>query len=190
MHYIFVYICRLKYIVYEFVMQRQIKIYWILAVVLGFCFLHTEEAKAQRLAVSTNAIEWLTVSPNVSLDIVFTQHHSLAVSASSSPWKLTPNVYLRHFTLSPEYKYWLNMPFYKSYIGGKILYSSYDLGANDFLRKGNMVAGLIDYGYSFIFSKRFNLVPNVGLGVGYNIGEHSKVVPMVTLGLNAQIVLK
>lgn len=120
MHYIFVYICRLNYIVYEFVMQRQIKIYWILAVVLGFCFLHIEEAKAQRLAVSTNAIEWLTVSPNVSLDIVFTQHHSLAVSASSSPWKLTPNVYLRHFTLSPEYKYWLNMPFYKSYIGGKI----------------------------------------------------------------------
>lgn len=53
-----------------------------------------------------------------------------------------------------------------------------------------MVAGLIDYGYSFIFSKRFNLVPNVGLGVGYNIVEHSKVGPMVTLGLNAQIVLK
>ena len=171
-------------------MQKINKVYWSLAVVIGLLLLHSEESKAQRLAVSTNALEWLTVSPNISLDVILAQNHSLTFSASSSPWKLTPNVYLKHFTISPEYKYWFDMPLYKSYLGGKLLYSSYDLGVNSFLQKGHLVGALVDYGYSFIFSKRFNLVPTVGLGAGYNIGDKSMFVPLISLGLNAQIVLK
>lgn len=170
--------------------MKRFKTYWIAVIVASLFLLHCEESKAQRLALSTNALEWLTVSPNVSVDLVFAQHHSFSVSASASPWKLTPNLYLKHFTISPEYKYWLTMPLYKSYIGGKVVYSSYDLGVKDFCRKGNLVGVLVDYGYSFILSKRFNLVPTAGLGVGYNIGGNTKLVPMVSLGLNAQIVLK
>ena len=90
-------------------MQKINKVYWSLAVVIGLLLLHSEESKAQRLAVSTNALEWLTVSPNISLDVILAQNHSLTFSASSSPWKLTPNVYLKHFTISPEYKYWFDM---------------------------------------------------------------------------------
>lgn len=171
-------------------MQTGIKIIWTFVIALSLTVLFPRESKAQRLAVSTDALEWLTVSPNVSVDLVFAQHHAFSLSASASPWKLTPNVYLKHLTISPEYKYWLNMPFYKSYIGGKLLYSSYDICVNKAVHKGNLVGALVDYGYSFIFSKRFNLVPTAGLGVGYDMGESARVVPMITLGLNAQIVLK
>ena len=142
------------------------------------------------MAVSADAVELLALSPNVSFDLAFTQHHAFSVSLSASPWKISSNVYLRHLTWTPEYKYWLTMPFYKGYVGGKIMYSSYDFGVRDFSRKGNMVAALADYGYSFIISKRWNIIPSVGLGAGCVMAENIKYVPVVTLGVNAQIVLK
>ena len=41
-------------------MQRHKKIWWLLAVV-GLFFISVDEAKAQRIAVSTNSLEWLTL---------------------------------------------------------------------------------------------------------------------------------
>ena len=169
--------------------MRSLRIYR--ALVLVMCWvLPIKEAHAQRIAVSTDAVELLALSPNVSFDLAFTQHHAFSVSLSASPWKISPNVYLRHLTWTPEYKYWLTMPFYKGYVGGKIMYSSYDFGVRDFTRKGNIVAALANYGYSFIVGKRWNIVPSVGLGAGCTMSESIKYVPVITLGVNAQIVLK
>lgn len=159
-------------------------------VVLGLFFLSAGESKAQRIAVSTNTLELLTLSPNMSLDISLSKHHSLFMSVSSSPWKVSSSAYNQHFTISPGYRYWLNMPYYKGYVGGKFLYSSYDLAVGDFCRKGNLVAMTVDYGYSVILSKRLNMVPAIGLGAGYNVSDKRSIVPVVTLGLNVQIVLK
>ena len=78
-------------------------------------------AKAQRIAVSTNGLEWLTLSPNASFDIVFTQHHAFSISASASPWKLTEDLYRSHIAVSPEYRYWFRMPFYGHFMGANLI---------------------------------------------------------------------
>ena len=171
-------------------MHRLVKILYASAIALCFMLLSTEESKAQRLAVSTNMLELALLSPNLTLDFSLAQHHSVSVSASASPWRYSSETYLNHFTWSPEYKYWFTMPFYKNYVGAKLFYSSYDLGMECDSFKGNLVALLVDYGYSVILSKRWNITPCVGIGAGYNVSEVSKVVPMISLGVNAQIVLK
>ena len=149
-----------------------------------------EEAKAQRFAVSADMLELALLSPNLTLEFGLAQHHSVSISASASPWQYSSEIYLNHITWSPEYKYWLTMPFYKSYIGAKLFYSSYDLGTARDSFKGNLVALLADYGYSVILSKRWNIIPSIGVGAGYNVSDVNKVVPMISLGINAQIVLK
>ena len=171
-------------------MQTGIKIIWTFVIALSLTVLFPRESKAQRLAVSTNALEYLVLSPNITIDAAFSRHHAVSVSVSACPWEYSENTYLRHFTWSPEYKYWLTMLFYRSYIGGKLLYSSYDLGTKKLSKKGIVTAVLADYGYSFILSKRFNVIPSVGLGAGYNFAETNKIVPVVSIGVNAQIVLK
>ena len=171
-------------------MHRFGKILCFFAISLCFAVFSMEDAKAQRFAVSTNVLELAMLSPNLSLDMAFAQHHSLSFSASAAPWQSASETYLKHFSWSPEYKYWLTMPFYKSYIGAKLFYSSYDLNTKQNTYKGNVAALLADYGYSFILSKRWNITPTIAAGAGYNVAEVNKIVPVVSLGVNIQIVVK
>lgn len=172
-------------------MQKNIKICWLLAIVASLVFLSSGEAKAQRIAVSTNGLEWLTLSPNASFDIVFTQHHAFSISASASPWKLTEDFYRSHITVSPEYRYWFRMPFYGHFMGANLIYSSYDLSLGGFGRRADLLAAGVTYGYSLMLGKRWNIVPVIGLGAGVEIAEKVRFVPAVTrLGVNIQLVVK
>ena len=173
-------------------MQKQIKkIWWSLVTVIVFVFISQEEVKAQRIAVSTNALEWLTLSPNLSLDVAFAQHHAFSMSASTSPWKISDNFYLSHITVSPEYRYWFRMPFYGHFMGANMIYSSYAFSLSDFDRKADLFAAGVTYGYSLILGKRWNIVPVIGLGAGVEIADKIKVVPAITrLGVNIQLMVK
>ena len=161
-----------------------------MAVVL-LVFISQEEVKAQRFAVSTNALEWLTLSPNLSFDLAFSQHHAFSMSASASPWKLSDNLHLQHITVSPEYRYWFRMPFYGHFMGANLIYSSYDLSLGGFDRRDDLLAAGVTYGYSLLLGKRWNIVPVIGLGAGVEMAEKIKVVPAITrFGVNIQLVVK
>lgn len=162
----------------------------LLAVMLGM-ILWSQDLRAQRFAISTNLVEWATVSPNFSLDFSLSQHHAVSMSASVSPWKLTDKTYLSHITVSPEYKYWFNMPFYGHYLGANAVYSSYDLSLGSNARVGNLFAAGVTYGYSILLGKKWNIVPNIGLGAGVDLGAVAKFVPVVTrLGVTIQMVVR
>ena len=159
--------------------------------VVGLFFISIDEAKAQRIAVSTNGLEWLTLSPNASLDVAFTQHHAFSMSVSTQPWRLSQNFFMSHITISPEYRYWFRMPFYRSFVGANLTYSGYDLSLFGFDRKGELFAAGVTYGYSFLMGKRWNLVPFLGAGVGMELTEKVSFIPVIArLGLNIQLVVK
>ena len=153
----------------------------------------SEEAKAQRVAVSTNTLEWLTLSPNLSFDVAFAQHHAFSMSASASPsaWKYSDNLFVSHISISPEYKYWFRMPFYGHFMGANLLYSSYAFSLGTFDRIADVFAAGVTYGYSLILGKRWNIVPVIGLGAGVEMGDKIKVVPAITkFGINIQLMVK
>lgn len=154
-------------------------------------FISQEEVKAQRFAVSTNALEWLTLSPNLSFDMAFSQHHAFSMSAAASPWKISDNLHLQHITVSPEYRYWFRMPFYGHFMGANLIYSSYDFSLGGFDRRNDLLAAGVTYGYSLMLGKRWNIVPVIGLGAGVEVADKVRVVPAVTrLGVNIQLVVK
>ena len=147
--------------------------------------------KAQRFAVHTDALQWAIVSPNVGFEVALAQHHAFSFSASTSPVKLSESASLIHLSVEPQYKYWFNMPFFGHYAGASLLYSSYDFNLGKNARTGNLLAACADYGYSIIIGRRWNLVPHVGVGVGVDLGEEKRFVPLVAkIGVNIQLVVK
>ena len=159
--------------------------------VIMACLVFSHEGKAQRFAVSTDALQWGLVSPNLGFEAAIAQHHGLSFSASAAPFRISDGFSFRHLTVAPEYKYWFNMPFYGHYAGASVLYSSYDIHAGKIARTGNLIAACATYGYSLIIGRRWNLVPHAGIGVGIDAGAKTAFVPLVAkLGINIQLMVK
>ena len=169
----------------------RLKCFKYIVCVIAVVLLASFEGKAQRAAVSTDVLQWATVSANLGFEIAVSQHNAFAFSASVCPVQVSERLSVSHISVSPEYKYWFNMPFYGHYAGADILYTSYKVRKDDNGMSGNLVAACANYGYSLILGKRWNMVPHAGVGVGVNFGEKTSFVPFILrVGINFQFVVK
>ncbi len=167
------------------------KVWKYMVCVFAVVFVSSNELKAQRVAVHTDALQYALLSPNVGFEVALSQHHVFAFSSSVCPFEVNDRLYVKHLSVMPEYKYWFRMPFYGHYTGANMIYSSYDIGGKRYARRGNLVAACVNYGYSFIISRRWNVIPHAGVGVGVDVGDNVSFVPLVAkIGVNLQIVIK
>ena len=164
----------------------------ILLIITALSLFISVNSYAQRLAVSTNAIGWATLSPNVSVDMAFSRHSSVAMEVSVAPWNVSDKFSVAHLTISPEYKYWFTMPFYGHYAGVNALYSSYNRVKDYQDKQGNIIAIGATYGYAFLINRKWNIVPNIGVGAGCNFtgGKREFIVVPTKVGINFQMVIK
>ena len=158
----------------------------------AICIIASFNCKAQRLAVSTNAVYWGTLSPNLNVEVAFSRHSSFSLEAAALPWNINQKFSVSHITISPDYKYWFTMPFFGHFAGANLLYSSYRQIKDSIEKTGNIVALGATYGYAFIINKRLNIVPTIGLGAGLDLSENKcNIIPVPTrIGVNIQMVLK
>ncbi|MGN0191340.1 MAG: DUF3575 domain-containing protein [Candidatus Cryptobacteroides sp.] len=166
------------------------KLFIILTLAIIFCL--PQKLSAQRVSLSTDLLEWCTLSPNAGVEFTVSRHSTVAVSASFSPWKVSDALWLRHVTLTPEWRWWFEVPLSGSSLGLKAVYSCYDFGGLRGTRAGGHLLGLgVVYGYSAIVNKRVSIRPHISGGgaVNYNKGRFS-VFPTADIGLDIQIILK
>ena len=169
-------------------MDRTIKML-LCALVALFCF--SWSGRAQRIAISSDAVKWAALSPNLGFEIALSQHHAFSLSAATCPVKVSDALSVTHITVIPEYKYWLRMPFYGHYMGANLLYSSYEAAGSRYSGAGNIVAACVNYGYSFIINSRWNVVPFAGVGIGVDVADKTSFIPLVArIGVNFQLVVK
>ena len=167
--------------------RSKILTYLVCVVTAVLCF--SFEGKAQRFAVSTDLLHWAALSPGVELDMVMSPHSSMTFAASSCPANIGKGFSLAHVTVNPEYKYWFSMPFYRSYVGGDLMYTAYEADRETGNTSGSLVSLCASYGYSHIINKRWNIVPHGGLGVGVNFDDKTRFVPFIfRIGVNIQFV--
>lgn len=147
---------------------------------------------AQRVAVSTNAIYWGMLSPNLSVELGLSRHSSVSLEASALPWNINDKFSIAHLSVVPEYKYWFTMPFYGHYTGVNALYSSYQRVKDSVEKTGNIIALGVSYGYAFIINKRWNIVPHIAIGGGidFSSGKREFVFVPTKAGINLQMVIK
>ena len=161
---------------------------------LLFLFVH-KGANAQRIGVSSNLLGLGLLSANLEGEISLNHQTSLAFGASCAPWKITNKLSLRHLSIVPEYRYWFNQSMYAHYIGINALYCAYDLHIARKRYIGNTIGVGLGYGYSFMVGDRWNIVPGIGIGVGWNNQRNNsnsipKVSPTLTrLAVSIQYII-
>lgn len=123
---------------------------------------------AQQIALSSNLLEDVILTPNLGVDIVISDRQSVSFDLSCSPYKLSTGFHNKCMAFRAGYKFWLNQTFYAHYVGVDAILSSTDFAIGQFNSRGEQIGLGISYGYSFILGKRINLVPHVGVGLAYN----------------------
>lgn len=124
-------------------------------------------ASAQRIAISTNLLEDAILTPNIGVEVMMADKHSLTFDTSIAPFKTSQYFYNKCMTLRAGYKYWFEQALYSHYIGFDAVATSSDQRLGNFNTRDQYIGVGIGYGYSFIVGKRFNVIPCIGLGVAY-----------------------
>lgn len=166
----------------------QMKRYFTLAVIALFAFVAT--ASAQKVAVKTNALYWATATPNLGFEYAMGERWTFELEGGYNPWTLDAekNMKLKHWLVSPEFRYWFCNSFQGHFIGINGNYAQYNIGSLPFamppvfidlsgkggvpdLQKSRIegwaVGAGLTYGYAFPIARRWNLELTAGFGWWY-----------------------
>lgn len=130
-------------------------------------------ADAQRIALKTNTLDWVLMSPNLSLETRLSNRITLDVGMSGNLLSWSPygsDVKLRNFRVEPELRYWFNRPMARHFVGIGLMGGPFDLQFRSHCYKGNIVAAVVNYGYALVLNRHWNVEFTVGVGLGRTWG--------------------
>ncbi len=147
--------------------------------ILMFCL----QISAQTVGVKTNILYDATTTPNIGVELGFGKRSSVQLFYGLNPWKFGDNKKLRHWSLMPEYRYWLCSPMSGHFFGIHALGGEFNAGGvklpfgafpelRDHRYEGWYVGGGLTYGYSWILGKHWNV--EAAVGVGYIHADYDK----------------
>ena len=167
----------------------KMKRYLIIAV---FAFLASfGSASAQKVAVKTNALYWATATPNLGFEFALGDRWTFELEGGYNPWTLDSdnNMKIKHWLVSPEFRYWFCNSFQGHFIGVNANYAQFNIGGlpfampNLFVNLSSDAAPMPDlqaariqgwaagagitYGYAFPIARRWNMELTVGYGWWY-----------------------
>lgn len=143
----------------------------LLLLLIVACSFHT--LCAQRVAIKTNAVDWLTLSPNLSVEARLSRRFSLDVGVAGNPFPVTvARVRPNNLRFQPELRYWFNRPMVRHFVGVGFLGGLYDVRFRNDRYKGDIFAAGITYGYALVLGKQWNMEATIGVGFGKLRGYH------------------
>jgi hypothetical protein len=137
-----------------------------LLLTLALLFAVASAGHAQKVAVKTNALGWLSaVTTNVGVEVALWPKLTLAADGYYNPitnWGQRRSTEM--WAVQPELKYWFCTKFYGSYIGLHGQYSEYDAGLFKYRYEGSYYGVGLSYGYSLPIGYRWRLDFSLGAG--------------------------
>lgn len=125
-----------------------------------------QHMQAQRLALKTNAIDWLLLSPNLTAEARLSSRFSLQLGIATNPTHISiADVQLTNFRVEPELRYWFNRPMARHFIALSATAGTYNLRLKDHHFMGDAVGAGISYGYAVVLSNHWNVEFEIGAGI-------------------------
>lgn len=143
-----------------------------IAVLLLFNLL-PQGLRAQQIGITTNALYWLTVTPNAGVEYAFNRQMSLAGQVQYNPFTFKDNRKWKHWLVQPEYRYWFSEAFKGHYLGGHLSVGGYNFGnlpfggMKEYRYQGYLYGTGFSYGYQWIVGNRVNIGAEIGFGYWY-----------------------
>ena len=132
------------------------------------------EALAQRFAVGTNAVDWISLGTiNAEASIAVSQHVSVHVGAELNPWTFKAGDKETQFE-ARQNSYWAGARWWPWHVysgwwaGGDLRYSVYNLGGviRRETEEGDAFGGGIGLGYTYMLHKNWNIEFGGGIWAG------------------------
>lgn len=136
---------------------------------LAITFLSWIPLNAQRIAIKTNTIDWVLMSPNLSLETRLSSRLTFDIGIAGNPMRWSPygsDIMLRNFRIEPELRYWFNRPMARHFMGFALLGGPFDLQLKEHRYQGNIAAFGITYGYALVLGRNWNVEFSTGIGLG------------------------
>jgi membrane protein len=145
-------------------------------IVLFIVFLNSilfSSTHAQRIAIKTNALEYLVLSPNLSLEARLSRKLSVQLEVGGCPiTRPVGGIKLSNFRVEPELRYWFNRPMARHFVALSATAGSYSLRLKERYFTGDVIGAGVSYGYALVLSDHWNMEAEIGLGLaslkGYN----------------------
>jgi hypothetical protein len=168
--------------------------------ILLFFFSFGIASNAQKFAVKTNGLYLATATPNLGLEAAMGERWTIEIEGGYNPWTfdVEKNMKIKHWLVSPEFRYWFCNSFQGHFIGINGNYTQYNIGSlpfnvpNVFVTlsgpettpdlqnarvEGWAVGAGLTYGYAFPITRRWNLELTCGLGWWYTIYDQFESRP-------------
>ena len=120
---------------------------------------------SQTFSLKNNLLYDATLTPNIGMELKIGRRSTVQLFYGLHPWRLSDTKYLRHWSLMPEYRYWLKEPFRGHFFGVHALGGEFNIaGFRHHRYEGWYVGGGLTYGYAWHLSTHWNLEAAIGLG--------------------------
>lgn len=168
------------------------------------CMMCCFGARAQRVALKTNTLDWAMLSPNLAVDARLSSRLSLQLSVSGNPFSFSVlDTKLTNFRVEPELRYWFNRPMARHFMALSLTAASFSLRHADHRFVGDAVGAGISYGYALVLSNHWNMEAEVGVGLAHfsaynywsesrpDVKNYSRLLPVpIRLGLSFAYIFK
>lgn len=156
-------------------MKQHIFLWLMLAFVLG----SVSEARAQKVAMKTNILSDVTLSPNIGIEVGLSPRWTLDVSGELNAWTVGDGHKWRHWFVQPEARYWFCERFAGHFLGFHAIGKQFNIGNlnTNFMFLGTDFSQLrhkryqgwgagagVAYGYAWPVGRHWNVEAELGLG--------------------------
>jgi len=130
-------------------------------------FLTTTSAVAQRVALKTNALYWMTVTPNLSLEARVAPHVTLDLAVEGNLGVKVGKIKPKFAAFRPMVRYYFQRPMARHYVAAGLIVMDYKAELNNREYDGIGYGVGFSYGYVFTIGRRWNLEPSVGVALSH-----------------------
>lgn len=134
-------------------------------------------AKAQEVALKTNALYWATTSTNLSAEVSVAPKWSVELMGAYNPWTFKDDKKMKFWLVQPEGKYWFCEAFEGHFVGLHAHGAQYFGGFGSKRYDGWLVGGGVSYGYDWILGPHWNLEAEIGIGYAHLWYDESERIP-------------
>ena len=134
-------------------------------VILACVLFPFQDASAQRIALKTNALEYLILSPNLTMEARLSRKMSLQLGITGNPiTRPIADYKMTNFRVEPELRYWFNRPMAKHFVALSTTAGTYSLQLKDHFISGDVFAAGLSYGYALVLGRHWNFEAEIGAG--------------------------
>ena len=125
---------------------------------------------SQTTSLKNNLFYDVTMTPNIGIEQKIDSLSTVQLCYGLHPWKLGETRRLRHWSLMPEYRYWLKELFHGHFLGIHALGGEYNIagmGPKHIRRhhyEGWYIGAGLTYGHAWKLSEHWNLEAAIGVG--------------------------